>query len=297
MSATASTTTEALNFYRTPGKMTDPGGRASALDGLPAEIGELARVAQGLLLHEHIAPAYGVQLSDARRKETHTRSVQAMIALFQAHDPRPLTESRALEDRAIGTCRNFTVFVVAALRAQGVPARARCGFAAYFEPGKFLDHWVVEYWHTALSRWILVDSQIDDVQRTLFHPDFDLLDVPRDRFLVAGDAWRACRERRLDPESFGILDMHGILFVAGNVIRDAAALNEIELLPWDVWGAMPRPGETLDDDRLAFFDHLAELTRVPDANLGELRALYESDDRVRVPSTVFNAVLDKPDDI
>ena len=70
MTATASTTAEALNFYRTPAKMTDPGGRASALDGLPAEVGELAGVAQGLLLHEHIAPAYGVQLSDARSRIT-----------------------------------------------------------------------------------------------------------------------------------------------------------------------------------------------------------------------------------
>ena len=31
--------------------------------------------------------------------------------------------------------------------APGVPARARCGFGAYFEKGKFVDHWVTEYWN------------------------------------------------------------------------------------------------------------------------------------------------------
>ena len=35
----------------------------------------------------------------------------------------------------------------------------------------------------------MVDAQIDEVQQNLFNNDFDLLDVPRDRFLVAGDAW------------------------------------------------------------------------------------------------------------
>jgi len=53
----------------------------------------------------------------------------------------------------------------------------------------------------------------------------------------------------------------------------------------------------LDDDRLALLRPPGRLTRVPDANLGELRALYESDDRVRVPSTVFKRILNKPDDI
>jgi hypothetical protein len=34
--------------------------------------------------------------------------------------------------------------------------------------------------------------------------------------------------------------------MAASVIRDLAALNKVETLPWDVWGAMPQPGATLD---------------------------------------------------
>jgi hypothetical protein len=49
----------------------------------------------------------------------------------------------------------------------------------------------------------LVDAQIDDRQRELFRVTFDRLDVPRDRFLVAGDAWRACRNGA-DPMTFGV---------------------------------------------------------------------------------------------
>ena len=47
----------------------------------------------------------------------------------------------------VGVCRHFTLLHVAMLRAHGVAARARCGFGAYFEKGKFVDHWVTEYWN------------------------------------------------------------------------------------------------------------------------------------------------------
>lgn len=71
----------------------------------------------------------------------------------------------------------------------------------------------------------------------------------------------------------------------------------METLPWDVWGAMPRPGETLGAEQLAFFDRPAELTRTPGASFAELRELYESDERLRVPGTVFNAVLNRAEAI
>jgi hypothetical protein len=40
-----------------------------------------------------------------------------------------------------------------------------------------------------------------------------------------------------------------------------AALNKMEMLPWDVWGAIPRPNEPFSDSQLAFFDRLAVFTR------------------------------------
>jgi hypothetical protein len=183
------------------------------------------------------------------------------------------------------------------LRAKGVPARARCGFGAYFNAGHFEDHWVCEYWNAAVARWVLVDAQIDELQRAKLNPDFDVLDVPRDRFVIAGDAWAQCRAGEADPSTFGIFAMRGLWFIAGNLMRDVAALNNMEMLPWDVWGAMVRPDEPLRDDQLALFDRLAEVTRAPDIAFAELRALYEGDDRLRVPATVFNGVLNRPETI
>lgn len=276
-----------------PGAMSDAGARTALLDGLPRDVAGLAEVVQGLLIHEHIASAYGVELSAEQHAQAHLRGVEKILDCVARHDGRPLPQARAAGERIVGVCRHFTLLHVAMLRHQGMAARARCGFAAYFDKGKYLDHWVSEYWNDAEKRWILVDAQLDQRQRELFGIAFDPLDVPREQFLVAGDAWRLCRDGKADPQAFGILDMYGLWFIASNVIRDVAALNNHEMLPWDVWGAMTPKDSELDPP---FIDRLAGLSCAPDRQFGELRAAYK-DERVAVPGTVFNAVLNRPDPV
>jgi hypothetical protein len=129
------------------------------------------------------------------------------------------------------------------------------------------------------------------VQRGWFSIDFDLTDVPRDRFLIAGDAWARCRSGAADPASFGLslVKEAGDWWIAGNHMRDAAALRNLELLPWDCWGAMPEPDVPISEDLAALFDRLAAATRAPDAASDELTRLC-SDERLAVPATVRNAV-------
>lgn len=294
---TAMTPQQILDFYTHPTTMTFGGGYAPMLNGLPLDMVSLARIVQGLLLHEYAAPAYGVALSNERRSESHIRPVERMLDRLLTHNSQPLSVARPVDARLVGVCRHFTVLLVAMLRAQGVPARARCGFGSYFNPGHFYDHWVCEYWNAVQARWVRVDAQIDDVQRVMLKVDFDVLDVPHDRFVIAGDAWEQCRTGEVDPSKFGIFDMRGLWFIAGNLVRDVAALNNMEMLPWDVWGAMPGPDEPLQNDQLEFFDRLAVITRAPDSSFAELRTLYAEDDRLRVPETVFNAVLNRPEAI
>lgn len=276
--------------YRRPIAMSDPGRHAALFDGLPGDAGQLAKIAQGLLIHQHIAPAYGVALGPDRQAEAHIRGVEAMLDRVVARDSRPLSVPRAADQRQVGVCRHFTLLHVAMLRTNGIAARARCGFATYFEKGRYLDHWVTEYRDEGSRRWVLFDAQIDDRQRELFGIAFDTAEVPRDRFVVAGDAWSLCRDGKADPAAFGILDMHGLWFIAGNIVRDIAALNNREMLPWDVWGAMGRRDGELD---LPFLDRLAVVSQDPDGHTEELVAL-DRDARVSVPGTVFNAVLNCP---
>lgn len=289
------TTQHHLDFYAQPAVMTSAGAYRSSFDALPGDVAGLAAVAQGLLIHEHMAPAYGVALSDERRSSVHIRPVERILERLLAEDDRPLTCARPADARVAGNCRHFSVLTVAMLRAQGVPARARCGFGGYFGTDTFEDHWVCEYWSAGEARWILLDAQIDAVQQTMFRPDFDVLDVPRDRFVIAGDAWLQCRAGEADPAKYGFsfLRQAGLWWIAGNLLRDIAALNNMEMLPWDVWGAMPGPDEPLQQDELALFDRLAALTHAPHVTFPELRAVYEGDERLHVPATVRNAVLNR----
>jgi Transglutaminase-like superfamily len=287
------------DYYLQPGTMTTSGRYQPLLADLPRGIAALAEVAHGLLIHEHITGPYGVTLTEERRASVHVRPAAALLERILAEDSRPLTVAREPAERLPGNCRHFTVLAVAMLRAQGTPARARCGFGGYFGSGMFEDHWVCEYWDEAARGWKLADVQIDDVQLKLFDVDFDLMDVPRDKFLVAGDAWRLCRGGGADPATFGLslLNEGGYWWIAANLLRDVAALNNMEMLPWDVWGAMPAPDETISDELYALFDRLAGLTGDPDAAFAELTTAYADDSRLHVPATVYNAVLNRPEPV
>jgi Transglutaminase-like superfamily len=278
-----------LAFYTEPGKMTTAGRYLPLLEDLPRDFASLATVAQGLLIHEHMAHDYGVKLSDADRASVHIRPVQQMLKQIVARDSRPLDVPRSPEGRLPGNCRQVTVLVTSMLRSRGTPARARCGFGNYFGTGANEDHWVCEYWHSEKHRWILADAQIDDVQRGWFPLDFDVTDVPRDRFLIAADAWTQCRSGAADPAKFGLslLNEGGDWWIAGNLMRDAAALLNVELLPWDTWGAMPTPDKPIGGGLAALFDRLAVLTQEPDKSHAELSQLCQ-DERLRVPSKVRN---------
>ena len=264
------------------GILTGAGAHADLLEELPADPAGIARVVQGLLLHEAWAGAYGVTLAEQERDRVNLRRVDQVLDVLAGRDDRPLDVPRPPGERIATTCRGFSVLAVALFRNRGVPARARCGFGAYFTPGWYEDHWVVEYVDD--GRWKLLDAQIDDLQRAHLGIGFDLTDVPRDQFVVAGDAWTATRAGRADPDRFGLTSIPeaGAWWIAANLMRDAAALDGVELLPWDLWGAMPEPEDVVD---VALFDELAAATAGP--SMPDVRRLL-ADERLRVPDEVFN---------
>jgi hypothetical protein len=282
---------DVLAYYAKPAAIDDGGVHRAFLSGLPSEPAELAAAIQGLMLHQHWAPAYGETLTEKRRQEPHLRGVQDMLACLNARSPLG-TDGYSPATRLVGVCRHFTLLTVAALRAQGIPARARCGFAGYFAPGKFEDHWVAECWSEREARWRLIDAQLDDLQRKKLRIEFDPLDVPRDRFVVAGRAWEMCRLGQASPDQFGLsfLREYGIWFVASNLVRDLAALNKREMLPWDVWGAMPAPGGAIAPETATAFDEVAVYSLSPDAHFRALQERYRNDPRFTVPLTVTNAI-------
>ena len=284
------------DYYAQQSVMSDPGHNRALFEGLQADVRSLARIIHGLGIYDVVAKDfYGCDLSEARRNEIHIRPMEKRLDRVMALQDRPLSVARPPDKRVAGRCNSYTLALVGMLRANGVPARSRCGFGAYFNPPKFEDHWVCEYWDAERRRWVLADAQLDSVWCEKIRVSFDTCDVPREQFLTAADAWRRYRRGAADPQLFGIsfAGLYGEWFMAASVIRDLAALNKVETLPWDVWGAMPTSSGTVDAGGIAYFDRLAALTYDPDANFGELRRLYENDAGLRVPSMVFNALLQR----
>lgn len=273
------TTQNALDYYAEPGAMTTAGSRVTALASLPPKMPHLLEAVQGLLVHEP---------GSARSSTGHLRTTYQILDRILAAEPGPLVEPRPPAQRLAGSCRHFSLLAVAALRAHGIPARARCGFARYFVPGWHIDHWVVEYWSAAASVWTLADAQLSPELSGALDIAFRPSDVPREEFVVAGEAWIRCREGKLDPSLCGLdgEGQSGWWWIAGNLVRDVAALSKMELLPWDVWGGMPGPDDPITNVVAEEFDRLAAITADPDTAV-ESRLRYATE-LFRVPAHVYN---------
>lgn len=290
-------TQEILDFYRQPSAMTSMGKHAALVSKLPNDVGEIVRTVQGLGIYG--LATRGFDVPKERENEIQIRPVEKMLDRLVAMDDRPLTIARPVESRLVCLCRNFGLLLLSILRGKKIPARGRCGYATYLIPGYFETHWICEYWDATEERWKLVDVQLDDFFQKNLKIDFNILDIPRDRFLVVGDAWGNCRSGKADPSKFGYIPghLHGLWHVAGNLVREMAALNKTEMLSWDIWGAQPKREERITDEHLEFFDDLAALSREPDALFGELRSIYAKDNRLTVSTTVLNSRLNSRENV
>jgi hypothetical protein len=267
-----------LDYYRHHSRITDPGAARGWLGGLPSDPAALATLIGGVMIHRDQSWRYAFTLPQERRDEANTRYVDAILTQLGSlgeHDP---------EQRFAGTCRDFAVLLCALLRESGVPARARAGFAGYFTDGFFDDHWVTEVWHDERG-WYLVDAQVASAPPgTYTDAPIDPLDVPRDAFLVGGQAWQECRTGARELSSIGTsaAGLTGLWEVQGNVIRDLASLNRVETLPWDEWGLIPVHYDKLDPADVALLDTVA-VTSAAGGPLGEANDAYRSDPRLSAP--------------
>jgi Transglutaminase-like superfamily len=283
--------TPSQEFFATPGRHTDLRSYEIDVTG----VDEAVDIAQGLLVYDLVAKElYGAELSARQQAAVHERDAAALFDLSREFDARPFAESRDPGRRIGGRCNTYTLLTVALLRSAGIAARARCGFATYFVPGYYEDHWVAEYWNAKGQRWTMIDAQLDQTWQQLIGMYSDTaVEVGPEQFLTAGHAWRAWRSGHLDAERCGLTSIpeHGAFWIAGNLRLDLAALNKVEMLPWDVWGLGWEPGAEPTEEMLTAFDSVADLTIDPDARFDDLRDRYETDESLRMNGTVFSVLL------
>lgn len=271
-----------LNYYRASGPLSTLPAEIRA-EMLPDDLGSLVKVVQGLLIHVFWAERYGINLTPGRKEEVNLRSFAEKFPALYALEASPLSSARPPEKRLVGNCRDFSNLLAAFLRLKGIPARARCGFGAYFESGEYIDHWVTEYWNQAEDRWVMVDAQLDEMQQEVLGIKFNTLDVPSYQFITGGKAWLLCRSGQSDAQKYGIMDMHGLWFIRGDLVRDFLALNRLEILPWDTFGLISKHDSQLTEMDLAMLDKIAGLTLQPDESFEEILSIYANTPDLRMP--------------
>ena len=252
-----------LDFHTAHSVFTDPGAQAELLEAVPANLAAIRDAVHPLVFHYRGGGDWAENgIAPERMAEVDLRYASDMLARLAELADRPLGTDRAPHERIVGCCRDFALLAVSLCRQHGIPARSRTGFAAYFMPGWLIDHTVAEVWDEDESRWRLVD-----VELAAGHVDptdgavLDALDLPRDRFITGNDAWSRCRAGDLDPgrcvvhPDLEIPELRGWPYLRHNLVVDLAALNNHEMVLWDVWGIDFASEPTTE--QLALLDEIA----------------------------------------
>ena len=248
----------------------DPGPWAALVTEVEPTIAAVSAMARNVVAHYRAQEAV---LPAATRGDVDLRWVEAILGADQARHGTPLTAPRPVAERVQGCCRDHTLLSVAALRAHGVPARSRVGFAGYLSRDDWHhDHVIVEAW-------------LDGAWRR-FDPEFDATPAGP-AFETAAEVWLGHRRGELDVERYGVaagLGLGGDWFVHGYVIAEVAHRFGDELLLWDQWGAMTGDLATAPPDRIELVDEVAGLLVQADGGDVDaertLLARYRADDRL-----------------
>lgn len=240
-------------FYRSHSQWSDPGNQAHSLDAVPANVSAITATVQGLFVHDYFgahlyaAPPPGIDMASRA-----TLPIWDRLPRLHGYDHVPLTTARHTACRTVGTCRDFALLTCAVLRHHGVGARVRCGFARYFHPPTYEDHWICEYWNDSAACWNMADAQLDREHRQHLSIRFDPDDMPKDQFLFPWQVWEQFGDDPARLADFGHGDARGLWFLRVNLARDLMALAKQEVSPWDGWR------DQSDTDKAACADALAQ---------------------------------------
>lgn len=209
---------EVPDFYRRPSRTSSLGRHGDLVAGLPADPEALGAIVRGLLIHNYIVETRGPSMPPERMAHMRTVGAEAILDNVLGLDTGSLDAERPPERRMVGFCYHFALLHCALLRATGTPARIRCGFASYFVPERWIDHWVTEYWDG--DSWQLTDPQIGRSGLT------------RDDFQDGSAGWDQCRAGASAPARYGNGELWGWDELRGSLINDVAALNKVEVSGW-----------------------------------------------------------------
>lgn len=198
---------------------------------------------------------------------------------------------RDINDKIHICCREQSILLASILKAKNIAARARSGFAKYSNDNDFQagDHWITEYYNENLKRWVLVDADMYFWQDEM---DFDLLDIPNDRFIFGAEAYLGLRNGKYkieeifyssDPLTFGLkAAIRGLFYDFHSLMND-------EIIFLHVPKYIVYKNFELTEEEYTELDDLAKLMLDPDTNFEKIKFIWDTVDKFKVMSGGLNS--------
>lgn len=294
---------EILEFYKETSQFTDLGYYKDFAKNLPNDIEELCILQRMQIIHP---VAYNDK--DIRKKnncfwgdmtkvpitrldyeEDYFPTAQSMIAELLRKNP-DYNIKREAKDKINITCRGQAILLASILKAKGIPARARSGFAPYIKyDGISYDHWITEYYDESKNIWKLVDA---DEHCPDHEMGFDLNNIPYDRFIFGANAYLGLREKSIqedsilyssDPVTLGMKATLRALFY------DFHALMNNEIIFLHIPKYIREKDFNLSEEEYRELDYLAKLMLNPNKNFNELKEIWKNIPKYRIMSGALNS--------
>lgn len=296
-----------LDFYRNTSLFTDLGLYTAFAKNLSSDIETLC----SLLRHQIIHPFdlkdeeerndsnsfYGdmtkiPKTSLIYENDLFPTAIAMMAELLRRNSS--FTIERKIEDKIHVCCRETSILLIAILKSKNIPARTRCGFThAVSEIDGAGDHWIVEYYNEIDNKWILVDPTMCYDSETLeyFHINYPLVDMPRNQFIFAADAYLGLRNGKYQAEDiycFSNPKTFGIKAAISELFYDFHSLMNHEILFCQSPKYLKDSNYELTNDEYLELDELARLMLDPDRNFDELKHIWENNEKFRILSGGMN---------
>ncbi len=207
----------------------------------------------------------------------------SMLAELIRRDSR-YSLNREAKNKIFVTCRGQALLLVAILKAKGIPARVRSGFAEYpSNDGTYWDHWVTEYYNIEKNRWMLVDADCccnDCI-------DFDIYNIPENKFLTAPKVWIEVREKgveylKLGHAYYGKGEEKLMEILTTSLFYDFHCLMNDEIIYLHYPKYLKDKNFKLTSIDLKEIDELAKLMLNPDKNFKLLYDIWNNKSKFRI---------------
>lgn len=204
----------------------------------------------------------------------------AMTSELFRLDENGFNPDRAVDKKIVVTCRYVSVLMSAILKAKGIPARSRSGFAPYIIPDISMDHWINQYWDSKENRWITFDADAFFDEKEI---GFNQYDMPENKFDWAANTWLSVRTGKIGGEHFKYAShTYALKAIIRAVFYDFHALMNNEISYEFQPSYIDDKFDKLKENDLKEIDDLARLLLEPDKNFDKLFQIWRTNKKFRI---------------